>query len=144
MTLATEVHNDQSLAALQLLADYKIHHSAERDERDSRNRQLVTVADGIQRESQPSDFDSSLAPHPLVPYPVTNPVSWPQHWRRVPDYRPVNPELDVEERRQKPLFFVIGGIMVWGCCFVASWASIWRNTGGKITDILITRVGGEW
>lgn len=116
--VASELRNDLEPATLRLLSDYNIHHSAAQNESESKDG-LVTIMAGVQREPQPPDFDSSLAHHPVVSYPVTNPAWWPRHWRRVPDYRPINRELDVAERQQKMLFFVVGGIMVWGCCLVA-------------------------
>jgi hypothetical protein len=101
------------------LHDYKIHHSSHQpsssDGQQSSDRSIVIVAGGIPREAQPSDFDSSLAPHPTVPYPVSNPGWWTDTFRRVPDYRPINQHLDLNERRQMLLFTIVGGIMVRGC-----------------------------
>ncbi|KAF4441165.1 hypothetical protein FACUT_2933 [Fusarium acutatum] len=127
------------------LQDYKIHHSSHQaDEQQTNDRNIVLVAGGIPRESQPSDFDSSLAPHPTVPYPVSNPGWWTDTFRRVPDYRPINQHLDLDERRQMLLFTVVGGIMVRGCWLMSVWAQVWRNTAGRVTDIGLSKVGGEW
>ncbi|RKK92223.1 hypothetical protein BFJ68_g8636 [Fusarium oxysporum] len=129
------------------LQDYKIHHSSQQlsssDEQQSSDRNIVIVA-GIPREAQPSNFDSSLAPHPTVPYPVSNPGWWTDTFRRVPDYRPINQHLDLNERRQMLLFTVVGGIMVRGCWLMSIWAQAWRNTAGRVTDIGLSKVGGEW
>ncbi|KAH7234633.1 uncharacterized protein BKA55DRAFT_652116 [Fusarium redolens] len=130
------------------LHDYKIHHSSHQpsssDGQQSSDRNIVIVAGGIPREAQPSDFDSSLAPHPTVPYPVSNPGWWTDTFRRVPDYRPINQHLDLNERRQMLLFTIVGGIMVRGCWLMSVWAQAWRNTAGRLTDIGLSKVGGEW
>ncbi|KAF5607447.1 hypothetical protein FPANT_863 [Fusarium pseudoanthophilum] len=129
------------------LQDYKIHHSSHQSssavDQQSNNRNFVIVA-GIPREAQPSEFDSSLAPHPTVPYPVLNPGWWTDTFRRVPDYRPINQHLDLSERRQMLLFTIVGGIMVRGCWLMSVWAQVWRNTAGRVTDIGLSKVGGEW
>jgi len=64
------VYNLQSL-----LADYDLHHT--------------------------SDHDTSLNPHPAPPGQSTreNPSDWPTEHRRIPAYRPVNPDHDQSERR---------------------------------------------
>src|SRR4051812_7825081 len=94
-------------ATLKLIADYDIHHSPEKDE----DREGDNV-EGVRREAQPAAFNPTLAPHPTVPYPVTNPAWWQRTYRRVPDYRPINRELDFKERRQGLIFTIFGGIMV--------------------------------
>ncbi|KAH6997379.1 hypothetical protein EDB80DRAFT_781188 [Ilyonectria destructans] len=128
-----------------VLAEYDIHHSSSPSARQqNREPGIVIVAGNISREAQPADFDHTLAPHPQVPYPVSNPEWWPGYHRNVPDYRPVNRELDLEERRQSPLFTYVGAIMVSGCCIMANWAQLWRATAGKVTDFGLTKVGGEW
>ncbi|SPJ78812.1 uncharacterized protein FTOL_07203 [Fusarium torulosum] len=128
------------------LQDYKIHHSHQQassvQQRDG-ERDTVVVA-GVTREAQPNDFDPSLAPHPPVPYPVSNPNWWTDTFRRVPEYRPINTSLDLNERRQMLLFTIVGGIMVRGCWLISSWAQLWRNTAGRFTDIGKSHVGGEW
>ncbi|KAJ5660673.1 uncharacterized protein N7484_000045 [Penicillium longicatenatum] len=107
-------------AALRLISDYDIHRShSEQTGIQQSTGQLVTVAGNLQREAQPSQFDPTQAPHPLVPYPVSNPGWWQQGYRRVPDYRPVNRELDREQRRQARLFQVVGTFMIAGCSIIA-------------------------
>lgn len=103
-------------SALSLIADYDIHHSHEKQEESHEGN--IEVVRGVWREAQPPQFDSTLAPHPLVPYPVTNPDWWERTYRRVPDYRPINMELDLEERRQNAIFTIVGGIMVRGCAML--------------------------
>ncbi|KAI8650624.1 hypothetical protein NCS57_01396800 [Fusarium keratoplasticum] len=145
-TTASEVRQLRLDAATsRLLEDYEIHHfsSPANRQRDGEPGTVI-VAGNIRREAQPSDFDSTLAPHPPVPYPVSNPEWWPGNFRNIPEYRPVNRNLDWDERRQSPLFTIVGGVMVWGCCFMANWAQLWRNTAGRATDIGLSKVGGEW
>lgn len=98
-----------------VLQEYKIHHSSHQPDEQQTNDGNVVLVAGIPREAQPRDFDSSLAPHPTVPYPVSNPGWWTDTFRRVPDYRPINQHLDLNERRQMLLFTIVGGIMVRGC-----------------------------
>ncbi|KAF5719315.1 hypothetical protein FGLOB1_1227 [Fusarium globosum] len=127
-----------------VLQEYKIHHSSHRPDEQQTNDGNVVLVAGIPREAQPRDFDSSLAPHPTVPYPVSNPGWWTDTFRRVPDYRPINQHLDLNERRQMLLFTIVGGIMVRGCWLMSVWAQVWRNTAGRVTDIGLSKVGGEW
>lgn len=103
-----------------IISDYDIHYSPpeQHDAMEDTNR-LVTVAGQIKREAQPSAFDSTLASHPLVPYPVSNPDWWQNEYRRVPAYRPVNKDLDREQRRQSPLFQAVGWFMIAGCSVIA-------------------------
>ncbi|KAF4339362.1 hypothetical protein FBEOM_6776 [Fusarium beomiforme] len=152
-TSTTNAHGSQvrirpDLSVEDVLHDYKIHHSSHQplssDDQQSSDRNIVIVAGGIPREAQPSDFDSSLAPHPTVPYPVSNPGWWTDTFRRVPDFRPINQHLDLNERRQMLLFTIVGGIMVRGCWLMSVWAQAWRNTAGRVTDIGLSKVGGEW
>ncbi|CAG9951279.1 unnamed protein product [Clonostachys rosea f. rosea IK726] len=128
------------------LQDYRIHHSSQQQyaARQQDGERNVVIVAGVAREAQPDDFDSSLAPHPPVPYPVSDPDWWTDTFRRVPNYRPINRHLDLNERRQKLLFTIVGGIMVRGCWLISNWAQLWRNTAGRLTDIGKSHVGGEW
>ena len=120
LSITTTIQADQEpnqqieTAVLSLIGDYNIHHSPEKEEQEQEEGRLEVV-EGVWREAQPARFDPTLAPHPLVPYPVTNPEWWEQTYRRVPDYRPINTELDHEERRQGLFVTVFGTIMVQGC-----------------------------
>ncbi|KAE8307054.1 hypothetical protein BDV41DRAFT_569399 [Aspergillus transmontanensis] len=105
--------------SLRLIGDYDIHQTSAEQPEAPTGVQLMTLANNAQREAQPSDFDPTLAPHPVVPYPVSNPGWWEQAHRRVPDYRPVNRELDREQRRQNPLFTAVGTFMIAGCSMIA-------------------------
>ncbi|KAF2647742.1 hypothetical protein K491DRAFT_614088 [Lophiostoma macrostomum CBS 122681] len=125
---------------LTLLADYDIHRSTPHPD-DTEGS--VHVA-GQVRQRQPDEFDPTLAAHPTVSQPVTNPEWWESSYRRVPLYRPVNRELDLEERRQNALFRTVGTFMLFGCMTIASTGWAWRNTMGKFTDVGLHKVGGEW
>ncbi|KAH6618433.1 hypothetical protein C7974DRAFT_440632 [Boeremia exigua] len=123
---------------LTLLADYDIHRSTPEP-----NDGYVQIA-GQWRHRQPDDFDPTLAAHPTVARPVSNPDWWEDTYRRVPVFRPVNRELDLEERRQNAVFRTVGAVMVFGCMTIASASWTWRNTIGRVTDIGLNQVGGEW
>ncbi|KAJ5833650.1 hypothetical protein N7474_001961 [Penicillium riverlandense] len=132
-------------ATLRLTSDYDIYHCpSERPDAQQHTARLVTVAGRPQREAQPPEFNPTLAPHPPVAYPVSNPAWWPRVYRRVPDYRPVNRELDREQRRQRPLFQAVGTFMIAGCSMIANWSSLWRSTAGKVTNLGVGRIGGEF
>lgn len=103
-------------STLSLIADYNIHHSPEKA--DETPGGVAEVVEGVWREAQPEAFDPTVAAHPRVPYPVTNPEWWQRSYRSVPDYRPINTELDMEERRQRPIFAIVGSIMIRGCAMV--------------------------
>lgn len=60
-----------------VLADYEIHHSV---------------------RNENTNVAPPPEPHPAVPG-VRNPDDWPTDRRRVPDYRPINMELDMTPRR---------------------------------------------
>ncbi|KAF7177660.1 hypothetical protein CNMCM7691_006021 [Aspergillus felis] len=136
--------NELNGASLRLIGDYDIHQTPAAQTQAPATFQLVTVANDVQHEAQPPDFDPTLAPHPPVPYPVSNPEWWEQMYRRVPDYRPVNRELDREQRRQNLLFTAVGTFMIAGCSLVSNWSSLWRNTAGRVTSFGDHPVGGEW
>jgi hypothetical protein len=77
-----------------VLADYDLHHS---------------------NESEP--LDKSLNAHPAPSDAHTQTLSgWPTEHRRVPEYRPVNTELDQSERRVylHPAERVFVGVMFTG------------------------------
>jgi hypothetical protein len=117
-TVEQRLEADQRISpsTLNLIADYEIQHSPARQHESTTVE--VEVVEGIWREGQSPEFDPTLAPHPLVPYPVTNPSWWQRSYRSVPDYRPINTELDLEERRQGLIFMIVGGIMVRGCAML--------------------------
>lgn len=96
-----------------LLADYDIHRSTSEP-----NEGYVQIG-GQLRHRQPDDFDPTLAVHPTVAGPISNPNWWESTYRRVPLYRPVNRELDLEERRQNAVFRTVGAVMVFGCMTIA-------------------------
>ena len=60
-------------------------------------------------------INPQLCPHPRVEG-VVNPDWWPRNWRRIPDYAPVNRNLDIDERPlggsprvTRMIFIVING-----------------------------------
>ncbi|PLB47646.1 hypothetical protein P170DRAFT_447577 [Aspergillus steynii IBT 23096] len=130
--------------AFDLIADYDIHRSPEADAKDSVSEPRTLTVAGVRREAQPAGFDPTLAPHPLVPYLVSNPLWWETQHRAVPKYRPVNRYLDREQRQQGPLFTAVGIFMIGGCSLIANWSSMWRVTAGRVTEYGIGKVGGEW
>lgn len=72
----TTTENRLYYNTVDILRDYDVHH---------------TNAE----EREP--LDSTLNEHP-IPEPASNPEGWPTDHRRVPPYRPVNRELNQEER----------------------------------------------
>ncbi|RAQ71696.1 hypothetical protein COH21_012106 [Aspergillus flavus] len=126
---------------LRLVGDYAIHRSPTEQPETQSPVQMTTVVGDVRREAQPSDFNPTLAPHPPVPCAISNPEWWQQAYRRVPDYRPVNRDLDSEQRRQNRLFTAVGTSMIAGCSMIASpctledlatggsWMTAWKTTG---------------
>jgi hypothetical protein len=74
-----------------VLADYDLHHTEE-------------------------ELDTSLNAHPAPNTSQANPSSWPTEHRRVPEFRPINRELDQSERRvfQNGIEQVFVGVMFTG------------------------------
>ncbi|KIX09654.1 uncharacterized protein Z518_00735 [Rhinocladiella mackenziei CBS 650.93] len=95
-----------------LIADFEIYQSRSSNSTERDNGSVI-VGD-VEREAQPADFDPTLAPRPTVAYPVSNPAWWETTFRRVPDYRPINYELDLSERRQNLAFTIVGSTMLLG------------------------------
>ncbi|QMW44329.1 hypothetical protein G4B11_007749 [Aspergillus flavus] len=123
---------------LRLVGDYAIHRSPTEQPETQSPVQMTTVVGDVRREAQPSDFNPTLAPHPPVPCAISNPEWWQQEYRRVPDYRPVNRDLDSEQRRQNRLFTAVGTSMIAGSqspCTLedlatgGSWMTAWKTTG---------------
>lgn len=75
-TTATATETRTHYTVQGVLSDYDLHHS------------------------QDSDAASNAQPEPANA--PQNPSSWPTAYRRVPAYRPVNPDLDPSERRVYP------------------------------------------
>ncbi|KAJ5953654.1 hypothetical protein N7454_000550 [Penicillium verhagenii] len=106
--------------SLSVLADYELHHSGERSTSDS-------------------------TPTPSVNTP--QPADWPTHHRRMPAHRPVNRNLDYNERTAGTSAgeFVFIQVMLHGVWLNAAVSRLWRFTGGRINDkIFHYEVGGEW
>jgi len=139
-TVATELDH----ATLRLIAtDYAIHQTGNEglDVEEQARAEIAIpqpVAEGI---------DPTTEPHPRVPG-VTNPRWWPsaQH-RRVPNYAPINHELNHEARPvgMNPVMTALLSMTFSGCSLLSTYAAIWRNTGGRIFDNAFTYdVGGEF
>ncbi|KAJ5912897.1 hypothetical protein N7504_001780 [Penicillium tannophilum] len=74
-------------------------------------------------------------------------ISWPAHYRRIPPHRPINYDLDYDERPagSNPAESVLIFVLMHGVWLNGSIAKLWRKTGGKINDrIFRYEVGGEW
>ena len=67
--------NTVSGSVLQVLADYDLHHSGD-----------------------PLNPSTPAPPNPAPTVEVSNPASWPNDHNRVPPYRPINYNLDMELR----------------------------------------------
>ena len=129
-------------AGLRLVGDYAIHRSPTEQPEAQLPVQMTTVVGNVQREAQPLDFNPTLAPHPPVPYVVSNPEWWEQEYRRVPDYRPVNRGLDREQRRQNLLFTAVGTFMISGCSMIAVRGSLSLHVViALLTLIFLNRTG---
>lgn len=137
-TTTTTTSRAVDASTLSILSDYEIHHTG-----------------------------SETQPQPRVPrdaVPVSQPVDWPSHYRRIPSYRPVNRNLSYEERSAgtSPVEYMFIQTMLHGVwlnavsiyakssnwiilIYVQSVARLWRFTGGRINDkIFHYEVGGEW
>ncbi|OJZ90260.1 hypothetical protein ASPFODRAFT_40557 [Aspergillus luchuensis CBS 106.47] len=120
-TTTTTTSRAVDARTLSILSDYEIHHTG-----------------------------SETQPQPRVPrdaVPVSQPVDWPSHYRRIPSYRPVNRNLSYEERSAgtSPVEYMFIQTMLHGVWLNASVARLWRFTGGRINDkIFHYEVGGEW
>ncbi|KAI1849468.1 hypothetical protein JX265_012717 [Neoarthrinium moseri] len=81
------------------------------------------------------------------PPPVDNPVGWDNAHRGVPNYRPVNTQLDFAQRPYGSngvetgfVFLMLNGVWLTG---TANW--LWRSTAGKVTNTVWRwKVGGEF
>nr|OQO06815.1 hypothetical protein B0A51_16707 [Rachicladosporium sp. CCFEE 5018] len=110
-----------------LLRDYDIHHS---------NTSPST--------SEPASTDLNPHPNPSS----TNPESWPTDHRRIPEYRPINRELDSQARggwgRNPPeRTFVF--LMMNGVGFSANAAKWWRRNFKRwLPEWFHYKIGGEW
>ncbi|PYH96518.1 hypothetical protein BO71DRAFT_439476 [Aspergillus ellipticus CBS 707.79] len=111
-----------STSTLSILSDYEIHHTG--------------------TETQPL-----LQPQIPNSPPSSQPANWPADHRRIPPYRPVNRNLDYEQRSAGSSAgeYVFIQSMLHGVWLNASMARLWRFTGGRINDkIFHYEVGGEW
>jgi len=120
----TATSNPVTASVLQVLTDYDLHHSG-------------------------SPGNPSPAPSPNIrSYPSTsNPRDWPTNHRAVPPYRPVDRNLDREQRpgglNGAEVVFIY--IMLNGVKMNAMANTAWRATLGKFNDKWWRyEIGGEW
>ncbi|TVY84415.1 hypothetical protein LSUE1_G000463 [Lachnellula suecica] len=76
-----------------------------------------------------------------------NPPDWPKNHYRVPNYRPLNRNLDLEDRPKgfNGIEFVFLTIMFSGVYLNSAAAKIWGRTGGPFFPGLFRyAIGGEW
>ncbi|KKY16830.1 hypothetical protein UCRPC4_g05788 [Phaeomoniella chlamydospora] len=119
----TTTANPVTGSVLQVLTDYDIHHSGSPEE---------------PRAAPPTNA--------AAPTNAQNPPDWDTEHRAVPPHRPINRELDYEERpgglnvpEQIFIFTMLNGVGI-----NAAVNTIWRKTGGKINDkIFRYKIGGE-
>lgn len=117
----TTTQNAVTYNTLSVLTDYELHHS------------------------DTSDPASAPNSHPA---PASqNPPEWPTDHRRVPNYRPINRDLDQSQRRiynnNGERAFIT--VMLRGVWLNATASQLWRATGGKFNNkIFRYKVGGEW
>ncbi|EPS29288.1 hypothetical protein PDE_04237 [Penicillium oxalicum 114-2] len=106
--------------SLSVLADYEVHHS------------------GSEQVNAPTTTSAHVEPA----------SEWPSHWRRMPAYRPVNRQLDQNDRpagNGHPAEYAFIQIMLHGCWINSTMAKLWGATGGKINDkIFYYDIGGEF
>ncbi|KAJ5266528.1 hypothetical protein N7478_009336 [Penicillium angulare] len=108
-------------ATVSVLADYEVHHS----------------------EEQPT----SVAPEPVTSGVSDQPANWPTDHRRMPAYRPINPNLSYLERPAGTdgAEYAFIQVMLHGVWLNAAVSRLWRFTGGRINDkVFHYEVGGEW
>ncbi|KAF2025608.1 hypothetical protein EK21DRAFT_103803 [Setomelanomma holmii] len=103
-----------------VLADYDLHHT----------------------ESLDTSLNSHPAPSNSQPQ---NPADWPIEHRRVPEYRPVNTELDQSERRvyQNGIERTFIGVMFTGVFLQSTISKAWRGSVGRVWNVGY-KLGGEW
>ena len=136
----TTTANPVTGSVLQVLTDYDIHHSGSPEE---------------PRAAPPTNA--------AAPTNAQNPPDWDTEHRAVPPHRPINRELDYEERpgglnvpEQIFIFTMLNGVGINAVCislqhdhaecltFFQAVNTIWRKTGGKINDkIFRYKIGGE-
>ncbi|KIM97330.1 hypothetical protein OIDMADRAFT_169075 [Oidiodendron maius Zn] len=107
-------------------ADYIIHHSGHQSSPDGPTASHRTLAHDIEQQD--------------------NPTWWPTDHRRVPNYRPINRNLDWDQRpggtNAIEMIFIF--TMLRGVQLNANLSHIWRHTGGYFNERLFRyEIGGE-
>ncbi|KAL9114598.1 MAG: hypothetical protein Q9227_001276 [Pyrenula ochraceoflavens] len=104
------------------LADYDVHHSGAEDR-------------------------TAPGPNLNVASTVENPSAWPVDHRRIPPYRPVNMELDMEIRPAglNGLEWGFINVMFTGVRTQSHLARLWGATGGRLfPNMFKYKIGGEF
>jgi len=118
--------NTTTQSVLHVLADYDLHHSG--------------IPANPSEPAPPNERRDSDTR-------TSNPPGWDEGHNRVPPYRPINRNLDMELRP--------GGANVPEAIFIATLLNgvnlnaninrLWRATGGRLNDKLFRyEIGGEW
>ncbi|KAF3004382.1 hypothetical protein E8E13_010008 [Curvularia kusanoi] len=115
----TTTSNPLTYASAAVLRDYDLTHSTD-------------------------ELDTSLNEHP-APSSPSNPAHWPADHRRVPEYRPINTQLDQSERRVylNPIERMFVATMFTGVFLQSTASKAWRATAGKVWGVGY-KLGGEW
>ncbi|KAH8682855.1 hypothetical protein BGZ60DRAFT_206094 [Tricladium varicosporioides] len=125
------------LRKLNHLSDYELYHSDTQSQSPSASKPSSSVqGPRIQRSAEPSGLQRAL----------NNPEDWPDNHRRIPQYRPINRELDQSQRRVyqnngERMFLTV---MFTGVRVNAA-NRVWNATLGRINrNWFEYKVGGEW
>ncbi|KAF7588818.1 hypothetical protein BBP40_005172 [Aspergillus hancockii] len=121
----TTTANLITTTTMSALMDYELHHS----------------------EPQTSMPQNSNNNSPSTLTPVPQPRDWPADHLRVPVYRPVNRNLDLNARPAGSSGVEMAFIqtMLHGVWINAAVSRLWHQTAGRLNDrVFRYEVGGEW
>ncbi|KAH6684669.1 hypothetical protein B0J14DRAFT_527561 [Halenospora varia] len=120
------------------LSDYELYHSNTHPESSGKSKTNGSAKiSQSQRSTEPSSLQRAL----------NNPEHWPDNHRRIPQYRPINRELDQSQRRvyQNNGERVFLTIMFTGVRVNVAANRAWNATLGRINRTWFEyKVGGEW
>ncbi|KAE8340694.1 hypothetical protein BDV24DRAFT_151814 [Aspergillus arachidicola] len=117
----TTTESPTTRTTVSVLTDYELHHSEP------------------QASAPPNETPTQVS--------VQHPANWPVDHLRVPPYRPINRNLDWNERTAgtHPAEMAFIQIMLHGVWINAAASRLWHNTLGRVNDrIFRYEVGGEW
>jgi len=118
--------NVVSGSALHFLTDYELHHSGDPE------KPAVAEDPNLRADLAASS---------------SNPPSWPTDHRAVPPYRPIDRNLDFEQRPAGANLIesIFIATMLNGVRLNANLNRLWRATGGRLNDrIFHYEIGGEF